>query len=157
MVVWANLGMVKDPLFIDAETRWCVRTGASGAYVLAPNPSLGVPPKAIGAYALALGCVLPGSRNGLLGFACDLFIPLALFSHFRSELCLLKPETLERKHQGIVQNGKRFKTRKALGSHRIPAFLDLPFISSINIVVCTYVIIKRSFEVCNGAKLRYLE
>ncbi|MED6220171.1 hypothetical protein PIB30_042240 [Stylosanthes scabra] len=32
----------------DAKTRWCVRTGASGAYALAPISSLGVPPKAIG-------------------------------------------------------------------------------------------------------------
>ncbi|MED6140070.1 hypothetical protein PIB30_089669 [Stylosanthes scabra] len=104
--------MVKALLFIDSELHWCVGTGASGAYALAPNSSLGVPPKAIGAYALALGSVRTGSRNGLLGFACNLLIPLALFSHFRSELCLLKPETLERTHQGIVRNGKRFKTSK---------------------------------------------
>ncbi|MED6151112.1 hypothetical protein PIB30_079151, partial [Stylosanthes scabra] len=110
MVVWSLLGMVKAPLFIDAETRWCVHAGASGEYALAPNPSLGVPPKAIGACALALGCVRTGPRNGLLGFACDLLVLLALFSHFRSELFLLKPETLERTHQGIVRNEKRFKT-----------------------------------------------
>ncbi|MED6164885.1 hypothetical protein PIB30_094370, partial [Stylosanthes scabra] len=109
MVVWALLGMVKGPLFIDAETPWCVRTGASGAYALAPNSSLGVPPKAIGAYAVALGCIRTGSRNGLSDFSCDLLIPLALFSHFRSELYLLKTETLERTHQGIVRNRKRFK------------------------------------------------
>ncbi|MED6177265.1 hypothetical protein PIB30_096525 [Stylosanthes scabra] len=48
MVGWALFGMVKAPLFIDAETRWCVCTGASGAYELALNSSLGVPPKAIG-------------------------------------------------------------------------------------------------------------
>ncbi|MED6214391.1 hypothetical protein PIB30_102535, partial [Stylosanthes scabra] len=114
MVGWAPLGMVKAPLFIDDETRWCIRTGASGAYALAPNSSLGVPPKAIDAYALALGCVRIGSRNGLLGFACDLLVSLILFSHFRSEVCLLKPETLERTHQGIVRNGKRFKTRQKL-------------------------------------------
>ncbi|MED6210708.1 hypothetical protein PIB30_066673 [Stylosanthes scabra] len=54
MVVWALLGMVKGLLFIDAETPWCVCTGASGAYALAPNSSLAMPPKAIGAYALAL-------------------------------------------------------------------------------------------------------
>ncbi|MED6108767.1 hypothetical protein PIB30_027318, partial [Stylosanthes scabra] len=90
---------------------WCVRTGASGAYALALKSTLGVPPKAIGAYALAFGCVRAGSRNGLLGFACDLLVPLALFSHFRSELRLLKPETLERTHQGIVRNGKQFKTQ----------------------------------------------
>ncbi|MED6151391.1 hypothetical protein PIB30_082029, partial [Stylosanthes scabra] len=74
-----------------------------------PISTLGVPPKAIGAFALALGCVRTGSRNGLLGFVCDLLVPLALFSHFRSELCLLKLETLERTHQGIKWNGKRFK------------------------------------------------
>ncbi|MED6127928.1 hypothetical protein PIB30_092725 [Stylosanthes scabra] len=132
--------MVKAPLFIDSELHWCIRTGASGAYALAPNSCLGAPPKAIGACTLAL--------------SCNLLVPLALFSHFRSELCLLKPETLERTHQGIVQNGKWFKTRKPVGSHPIPAFLDLPFISPINIVVCTSVIIKRSFEACNGAKVK---
>ncbi|MED6127267.1 hypothetical protein PIB30_086491, partial [Stylosanthes scabra] len=110
MVVLALLGMVKAPLFIYAETCWCIRTGASGAYALALNSSLGAPPKAIGAYALALGCVRTGSRNGILGFACDILVPLALFSDFHSELCMLKPETLERTHQGIVRNGKQFKT-----------------------------------------------
>ncbi|MED6141153.1 hypothetical protein PIB30_100486 [Stylosanthes scabra] len=99
------------PLFIDAGLHWYVYTRASGAYVLAPIPILGVPPKAIGAYGLALGCICTGSRNGLLGFVCDLIVPLALFSHFRSKLCLLNPETLEHTHQGIVRNGKRFKTQ----------------------------------------------
>ncbi|MED6185618.1 hypothetical protein PIB30_058879 [Stylosanthes scabra] len=83
----------------------------TSAYALAPISTLGVPPKAIGAYTLALRCVRTGSRNGLLGFVCDLIVLLALFSHFRSELCLLKPETLEHTHQGIVQNGKQFKTQ----------------------------------------------
>ncbi|MED6159300.1 hypothetical protein PIB30_041053 [Stylosanthes scabra] len=90
---------------------WCVCTGAFGAYALAPISTLGVPPKAIGAHALTLGCVRIGSKNGLLHFVCNLLVPLALFSHFRSELCLLKPETLERTHQGIVRNRKRFKTQ----------------------------------------------
>ncbi|MED6141235.1 hypothetical protein PIB30_101206 [Stylosanthes scabra] len=99
------------PLFIDAGLIWCVRTGASGAYALAPISTLGVPPKAIGAYALALGCVRTGSRNDLLGFVCNLLVHLDLFSHFHSELCLLKPETLERTHQGIMRNGKRFKAQ----------------------------------------------
>ncbi|MED6164144.1 hypothetical protein PIB30_086857, partial [Stylosanthes scabra] len=93
-----------------AGLHWCVRTGAFGAYALAPISTLGVPPKAIGSYTLALGCVRTGPRNALLGFVCDLPIPLALFSHFRSELCLLKPETLERTNQGIVRNAKQFKT-----------------------------------------------
>ncbi|MED6177965.1 hypothetical protein PIB30_103138 [Stylosanthes scabra] len=97
------------PLFIDAGLHWCVCTRASGAYALASISTLGVPPKAIGAYALALGCVCTGSRNGLLGFVCDLLVPLTFFSHFRSELCLLKPETLKRTHQGMVRNGKQFK------------------------------------------------
>ncbi|MED6121297.1 hypothetical protein PIB30_028798 [Stylosanthes scabra] len=43
-------------------------------------------------------------------FCCDPFIPFALSGHFRSELCLLDPETLKHTHQGIVRNGKRFKT-----------------------------------------------
>ncbi|MED6137593.1 hypothetical protein PIB30_066371 [Stylosanthes scabra] len=99
------------PLFIDAGLQWRIRTSASGAYTLAPISTLGVLPKYIGEYALALGCVRIWSRNGLLDFVCDLLIPLALFSHFCFELCPLKPETLERTHQGIVWNGKRFKTQ----------------------------------------------
>ncbi|MED6131947.1 hypothetical protein PIB30_014849 [Stylosanthes scabra] len=43
-------------------------------------------------------------------FCCDLFVHLALSGHFRSELRLLNPETLKRTHQGIVRNGKQFKT-----------------------------------------------
>ncbi|MED6171739.1 hypothetical protein PIB30_043618 [Stylosanthes scabra] len=96
---------------IHAGLHWCVCIGASGAYALAPISTLGVLPKAIGAYALALGCVRTGSRNGLLGFVCDILVPLTFFSHFHSELFLLKPKTLERTHQGIVQNGKQFKTQ----------------------------------------------
>ncbi|MED6128684.1 hypothetical protein PIB30_100350 [Stylosanthes scabra] len=83
----------------------------TGAYAPALISTLGVPPKAIAVYTLALGCVCTGSRNGLLGFVCDLLVPLALFNHFRSELCLLKLETLECTHQGIVRNGKWFKTQ----------------------------------------------
>ncbi|MED6223405.1 hypothetical protein PIB30_073669 [Stylosanthes scabra] len=49
-------------------------------------------------------CVRIGSRFGLQAFLCDLLVPRALFSHFRFELCLLKPETLERTQQGIVRN-----------------------------------------------------
>ncbi|MED6160815.1 hypothetical protein PIB30_054858 [Stylosanthes scabra] len=44
-------------------------------------------------------------------FCCDLFIPFALSDHFPSELCLLYPETLKHTHQGIVRNGKQFKTQ----------------------------------------------
>ncbi|MED6127731.1 hypothetical protein PIB30_090920 [Stylosanthes scabra] len=51
-------------------------------------------------------------RIGLSAFLCDLLIPRALFSHFRSELCLLKPEILERTHQGIVRNRKREGARR---------------------------------------------
>ncbi|MED6206621.1 hypothetical protein PIB30_028611 [Stylosanthes scabra] len=43
-------------------------------------------------------------------FCCDLFVPLVLSGHFRSELCLLNPETLKHTHQGIVRNGKQFKS-----------------------------------------------
>ncbi|MED6111761.1 hypothetical protein PIB30_055262 [Stylosanthes scabra] len=43
-------------------------------------------------------------------FCCDPFFPFTLSSHLRSELCLLNPETLKRTHQGIVRNGKQFKT-----------------------------------------------
>ncbi|MED6165515.1 hypothetical protein PIB30_100239, partial [Stylosanthes scabra] len=57
-----------------------------------------------------LWCVRIDSGFGLQAFLCDLLVPRALFSHFRPELFLLKPETLERTHQGIVQNGKQFKT-----------------------------------------------
>ncbi|MED6151089.1 hypothetical protein PIB30_078918 [Stylosanthes scabra] len=56
-------------------------------------------------------CVCIGSGFGLQAFLYDLLIPRVHFSHFRSELCLLKPETLERTHQGIVRNGKQFKTQ----------------------------------------------
>ncbi|MED6131943.1 hypothetical protein PIB30_014845 [Stylosanthes scabra] len=45
-------------------------------------------------------------------FCCDPFVPLALSGHFRSELRLLNPETLEHTHQGIVRNGKQFKTQE---------------------------------------------
>ncbi|MED6132749.1 hypothetical protein PIB30_021721, partial [Stylosanthes scabra] len=44
-------------------------------------------------------------------FCCDPFVPFALSSHFRSELRLLYPETLKRTHQGIVRNGRQFKTQ----------------------------------------------
>ncbi|MED6222470.1 hypothetical protein PIB30_064771 [Stylosanthes scabra] len=49
---------------------------------------------------------LSGSEFGLYAFLCDLLVSRALFSHFRSELCLLKPETLEHTHQGIVKLGE---------------------------------------------------
>ncbi|MED6122012.1 hypothetical protein PIB30_035746 [Stylosanthes scabra] len=76
--------MVKAPLFIDAELHWCVRSKASGADALAPKPAFGRATQGYGAYALALWCVYIGSINGLLGFACDLLVPLALSNHFRS-------------------------------------------------------------------------
>ncbi|MED6209396.1 hypothetical protein PIB30_054295 [Stylosanthes scabra] len=41
---------------------------------------------------------------------CDPFVPFALSGHFRSELCLLNPETLKRTHQSIVWNEEQFKT-----------------------------------------------
>ncbi|MED6183300.1 hypothetical protein PIB30_036661 [Stylosanthes scabra] len=47
-------------------------------------------------------CVRIGSGFVLQAFLCDLLVPRALFSHFRSELCLSKPEILERTHQGIL-------------------------------------------------------
>ncbi|MED6218082.1 hypothetical protein PIB30_023617 [Stylosanthes scabra] len=49
-------------------------------------------------------------------FCCDLFVPFALSGHFRSELRLLYPETLKHTHQGIVRNGKQFKTHTSLFS-----------------------------------------
>ncbi|MED6127720.1 hypothetical protein PIB30_090809 [Stylosanthes scabra] len=52
------------------------------------------------------------SGFGLQAILRDLLLPRTLFSHFRSELFLLKPETLERTHQGIVRNGKHFKTQQ---------------------------------------------
>ncbi|MED6128374.1 hypothetical protein PIB30_097087, partial [Stylosanthes scabra] len=93
--------MVKAPLFIDVENHWYVCTEASGVYALVPKPAFGRAAQGYGAHALALWCVCIGSSNGLLGFACDL---LALFSYFRFELRLLKPEILECTHQGIVRN-----------------------------------------------------
>ncbi|MED6202678.1 hypothetical protein PIB30_107960, partial [Stylosanthes scabra] len=57
-----------------------------------------------------LWCVRICSGFGLQTFLCDLLVPRAFFTHFRSELCQLKPETLECTHQGIVRNGKQFKT-----------------------------------------------
>ncbi|MED6146371.1 hypothetical protein PIB30_033879 [Stylosanthes scabra] len=44
-------------------------------------------------------------------FCRDPFVPLALSGHFRSELCLLNPETLKHTYQGIMRNGKQFKTQ----------------------------------------------
>ncbi|MED6122233.1 hypothetical protein PIB30_037828 [Stylosanthes scabra] len=44
-------------------------------------------------------------------FCCDPFVPVALSNHFRSKLRLIYPETLKHTHQGIVQNGKQFKTQ----------------------------------------------
>ncbi|MED6199585.1 hypothetical protein PIB30_077310 [Stylosanthes scabra] len=57
-----------------------------------------------------LWCVRLGSGFGLQAFLCDLLVPRTLFSHFRSELCPIKPEILERTHKGTVRNGKQFKT-----------------------------------------------
>ncbi|MED6225889.1 hypothetical protein PIB30_097969, partial [Stylosanthes scabra] len=57
-----------------------------------------------------LWCVHIGFGFGLQAFLCDLLVPRALFSHFHFELYLLKPEILERTHQGIVRNEKQFKT-----------------------------------------------
>ncbi|MED6160104.1 hypothetical protein PIB30_048284 [Stylosanthes scabra] len=95
----------------DARSVLCVRTEASGAYVR------------IGAEITNWACLprldvyawLPLVRMHRLQlcpsrFCCDLFAPFALFNHFRSELSLLNPETLEHTHQGIVRNGKQFKT-----------------------------------------------
>ncbi|MED6218083.1 hypothetical protein PIB30_023618 [Stylosanthes scabra] len=59
---------------------------ASGAYALVPKLAFGRAAQGHGAYTLAL-------------------------CHFRSALRLLNPEILERTHQGIVRNGKRFKTQ----------------------------------------------
>ncbi|MED6151140.1 hypothetical protein PIB30_079457, partial [Stylosanthes scabra] len=57
-----------------------------------------------------LWCVRIGSGFGLHAFLRDLLVPRALFSHFRSKHCLLKPETLERTYQGILRSRKQFKT-----------------------------------------------
>ncbi|MED6200560.1 hypothetical protein PIB30_086409 [Stylosanthes scabra] len=47
------------------------------------------------ACAPLLQCVRMGGSFGLQAFLHDFFVPHALFSHFRSDLSLLKPETLE--------------------------------------------------------------
>ncbi|MED6132746.1 hypothetical protein PIB30_021718 [Stylosanthes scabra] len=52
-------------------------------------------------------------------FCCD---PFALFGHFRSELRLLNPETLKRTYQGIVRNGKQFKTQSIYSKGIVPAY-----------------------------------
>ncbi|MED6125419.1 hypothetical protein PIB30_068379 [Stylosanthes scabra] len=68
-------------------------------------------------------CVRIGSRFGLQAFLCNLLVPRALFSHFRSELFLLKPETLERTHQGIEiqeekqENLKNLRKKKEEETH----------------------------------------
>ncbi|MED6159173.1 hypothetical protein PIB30_039851 [Stylosanthes scabra] len=76
---------------------------------LCRNSLLGVPPTS--------RCVCMASllRTHLVQhwpsrFCCDPFIPFALSGHFRTELRLLYPETLKRTHQGIMRNGKQFKT-----------------------------------------------
>ncbi|MED6173297.1 hypothetical protein PIB30_058037 [Stylosanthes scabra] len=75
------------------------------------NQLFGVPPKAmLRTHWLSIRCICTGSRISLLGFACDLLIPFAIFSHYRSELRMLRFETLESTYQGIVRNGKWFKT-----------------------------------------------
>ncbi|MED6128223.1 hypothetical protein PIB30_095538 [Stylosanthes scabra] len=51
-----------------------------------------------------LWCIRIGFGFGLQAFLRDLLIPRALFSHFRSELCSLKPEKLECTHKGIMWN-----------------------------------------------------
>ncbi|MED6184286.1 hypothetical protein PIB30_046013 [Stylosanthes scabra] len=56
-------------------------------------------------------------------FCCNLFVPFALSGRFRSKLCLLYPETLKHTHQGIVRNGKQFKTHEIIrrnGFHQVP-------------------------------------
>ncbi|MED6227164.1 hypothetical protein PIB30_110812, partial [Stylosanthes scabra] len=53
------------------------------------------------------GCVCMGVSFGLQAFLHDLFVPRALFSHFRSDPRLLKPETFEQTNQGIERNEKR--------------------------------------------------
>ncbi|MED6137818.1 hypothetical protein PIB30_068590 [Stylosanthes scabra] len=63
-----------------------------------------------GACALLLQCVRMGVSFGLQAFLHDLFVPRALFSHFRSDPSLLKPEMLEQTNQGIERKGRRVNT-----------------------------------------------
>ncbi|MED6215414.1 hypothetical protein PIB30_113408, partial [Stylosanthes scabra] len=79
-----------------AQVWWPCTHRASGAYA----------PMLEGACAPLLQCVRMGVSFDLQAFLHDLFDPRALFSHFRSDLSLLKPETLEQTNQGIEQNGK---------------------------------------------------
>ncbi|MED6123987.1 hypothetical protein PIB30_054781 [Stylosanthes scabra] len=53
-----------------------------------------------------LWCVRIGFGFGLQAFLCDLLVPRTLFSHFRSELCLLKPETPEHGSQRTFPLGQ---------------------------------------------------
>ncbi|MED6146732.1 hypothetical protein PIB30_037356 [Stylosanthes scabra] len=87
--------------------------------------------------------------------------PFAFLGHFQSDSNLSTPETLGQTYQGIewmeikYNQGIRtlpgrvyaqhsvYRVRKALGSHPIPGFLDLPFISSINAAVYTFAIIRK--------------
>ncbi|MED6136998.1 hypothetical protein PIB30_060927 [Stylosanthes scabra] len=55
---------------------------------------------------ITLWCVRIGTGFDLQAFLRDLLVPRALFSHFRSDLSLLNPETLEQTNQGIERNGK---------------------------------------------------
>ncbi|MED6225287.1 hypothetical protein PIB30_092249, partial [Stylosanthes scabra] len=52
-------------------------------------------------------CIRMGVIFCLQASLHDLFVPRALFSHFWSDLSLLKPETLEQINQGIERNGKQ--------------------------------------------------
>ncbi|MED6121906.1 hypothetical protein PIB30_034669 [Stylosanthes scabra] len=82
---------------VHADSFWCVRTYAGGC----------VRP--------LLQCVRMGDSFGLQDFLHDLFFPRALFSNFRSDPSILKPETLEQTNQAIEQNGKRVNTYQKFG------------------------------------------
>ncbi|MED6190422.1 hypothetical protein PIB30_105809, partial [Stylosanthes scabra] len=75
----------------------------------------------VGTY-ISLWCVRIGTGFGLQAFLCDLLVPGTLFSHFRSDLSLLNPKTLEQTNQGIKRNGKHFDAPKSFRkSGRPPA------------------------------------
>ncbi|MED6176169.1 hypothetical protein PIB30_085518 [Stylosanthes scabra] len=59
---------------------------------------------------ISLWFIRIGTGFGLQAFLRDLLVPRALFSHFRSDLSLLNPKTLEQTNQGIEWNGKRLNS-----------------------------------------------
>ncbi|MED6222491.1 hypothetical protein PIB30_064947 [Stylosanthes scabra] len=91
----------KAPILPLMHTHWCFKCVRIGF-----GSSLDVTPKSWQCVRMSPWVHTHRHLNWPPSFLRDFLVPRALFSHFRSGLILLNPETLAQTNQGIERKGK---------------------------------------------------